>query len=58
MTPPRKSCRARLKAASLKIFTDVGTLGNIESENVGEDGARRQDQVHALPPGGVKEIHE
>lgn len=58
MTPARKSCRARLKAASLKIFTDVGTLGNIESENVGEDGARRQDQVHALPPGGVKEIHE
>lgn len=37
MTLARKSCRVRLKAASLKIFTDVGMLGNVESENCGED---------------------
>lgn len=57
MTPARKSCRVRLKAASLKIFTDVGMLGNVESKNGGED-CGGEGQVHALPPGGVKKIHE
>ena len=61
MTPARKSCRVRLQAASLKIFTDVGMLGNVESENRGADFERShasEGQVHALPRGGVKKIHE
>lgn len=36
MTPARKSCRVSVRAASLKIFTDVGMLGNDERKNGGE----------------------